>query len=127
MAGGSSSNRQKDGAGLDAHAAIGNGEKLARRRRKGRGHRSKAIPIAPLVPVGAVALNAYQTHGLSKNMLVYIGDRTTGYNADNGVFTAADAMPFWTGEIMGIIVHKVANKTGLNKYIRKATMGWLVL
>ncbi len=100
---------------------------MARRGRKHRGGKMKAIPVAPLVPVIGTVLSAYtNAGGFNRGMLSRIGTYTTGYNVDTKSFALANAMPFWTGEIAGIIVHKVANKT-VNKYIRKATMGYLVL
>jgi hypothetical protein len=35
--------------------------------------------------------------------------------------------PFWIGEGVAIVGHKLANKTGLNNYIRRFTMGFASL
>jgi hypothetical protein len=104
---------------------------MARRRRsygkRKRGGKMKSIPIAPILPVGMVVYQAYKdAGGLNINMLNAIGMRTTGYNALSKTYNIDSAKGFWGGEVAGIIVHKVANKT-INKYLRKATMGYLVL
>ena len=100
---------------------------MARRRRgKRRGGKSKAIPLAPILPVAFVALNAYKTTGISTATLSTMSKDMVGYDPVSKTFSAASATPFWIGEIMGIVVHKVANKT-INKYVRKATMGYLCL
>ena len=100
---------------------------MARRRgRKHRGGKSKAIPLAPILPVAFVALNAYKTQGLTTNMLSQLSKDMVGYDPVSKTFSAASATPFWIGEVMGIIVHKVANKT-INKYVRKASFGYLAV
>jgi hypothetical protein len=51
----------------------------------------------------------------------------TGYNMTTGKFNLAQAAPFWGGEIVGIVVHKAATKFGVNRYVKKLTMGFLEL
>ena len=52
---------------------------------------------------------------------------TTGYDKGAGGFNPSKAMPFWLGTGAGIVVHKVANKVGMNNYIRRMTFGYLSL
>ena len=98
------------------------------RRRRGRkgGHKSKAIPVAPLLPIGFVTLAAYKSQGLTSNMAAEMSRNMVGYDPLTKTFSATTATPFWLGEIAAVVIHKVANKT-INKYVRKATMGYLVL
>ncbi len=87
----------------------------------------KAIPLAPVVPVLYVGYNAVKSHGLSPTTLADLAYHTTGYDPSTGMYNIDGAKGFWFGEIAGIVVHKVANKTGLNKYVRKATLGYFQL
>lgn len=96
---------------------------MARRKRKG--GKSKSIPMAIVVPIAYVGLDAYRSYGLSTQMLAKIMKSTTGYDPAGKKFDAAAATPFWMGSLAGIVVHKVANKTGINKHVRKLTMGYL--
>lgn len=98
---------------------------MARRKRRGGRRKSKSIPIAPIAPLAAVVLTEYSSSGLSKAMMYDVLYKTTGVTAD-GKLRVDVAMPFWLATGAGIIVHKVANKT-INKYIRKATFGYLSL
>lgn len=97
------------------------------KRKKRRGSRMKAIPIAPIAPVLFTAVRAYHDGGDSwEKKGKYFAMYTTGYDAGHHDFRPAEAVPFWAGTLAGVIVHKVANKT-INKYIRKATFGYLCL
>jgi hypothetical protein len=101
---------------------------MARRRgRKGRGRRtSKAIPILPVIGAIIPAYDAYKQVGFSKDLparmlYVYTGaSNTAPWNSDQ----ALKAVALVVG---GAIGHKVANKLGVNRYVKKATMGWLTL
>ena len=84
--------------------------------------------MLPIIPVAFVAKSSYDAAGgFNTNMLNRIVESTTGYNMIGKTYSASKAMPFWFGEVAAIVVHKVANKTGVNKQIRKLTMGYLAL
>lgn len=100
---------------------------MARRRKKRRGGKSKSIPVLPMLPIVMVAKGGYDRYGLTADALNWMGFAITGYDAKNKSFNASVATPFWLGEITSIVVHKVANKTGVNRYVRKATFGYLSL
>ena len=100
---------------------------MARRGRKGRGRKgSKAIPILLAVPAVLPAVRAYGDVGLSAKlpaqmMLYYTGVDSSGH-WDAG-FVKNAAVPI----IVGAIGHKVANRLGVNRQVKKLTGGWLSL
>jgi hypothetical protein len=103
---------------------------MARHRKKHRGYgrKNKAIPIAPLAPIVGIGMQAF-SGGLNAASLKTMALHTTGYDMTDGKFKVAEALPFWTAMVVGGIVHKVANKPqfGINRLVRKATMGFLEL
>jgi hypothetical protein len=97
-----------------------------RRGKRGYGKKNRAIPVAPILPLAGVLMNDFKSGVNAANANTFTED-ITGYNMSTGKFSIAQAAPFWGGEIVGIVVHKVASKTRLNQYIRKFTMGYLEL
>lgn len=96
------------------------------RRRKHRGRGKKSIPILPVFAAIQPALQADILHPDrdTPKKLMY---QYTGYDAD-------DRRVSWTktGQTLGLVLagyvgHRVANKLGVNRHIRKATLGWLEL
>lgn len=98
---------------------------MARRRKKRKSGKSKSIPMAIVLPPAYIALREVKTHGLSVDALDTTLAHMTGFKPSTGEYNVDWAKPFWLGEIAGIVVHKVANKTGVNRHIRKLTMGYL--
>lgn len=97
---------------------------MARRRGK-KGRRGKAsIPLAVVAPLGIVVLKDIEAGGGPSSIANRIVEDVTGYNVIGKKFTASEAMPFWIGSLVGIVVHKVAGKTGVNKHVKKLTMGY---
>lgn len=102
---------------------------MAKHKKKGYHRGKQSIPIMPVIPVVGAVYGAYVSGGnkigmgfvneLSKNLI--------GLNPTTGVFTFSEAAPFWLGEGVAIVGHMVANKTGINNHVRRATMGFLSL
>jgi hypothetical protein len=101
---------------------------MGKKKHKG-GRGKKSIPVLPMLPAIGAVYGAYGSAGnklgvpfvneLSKNLI--------GLNPSTGAFTFSEAMPFWLGEGVAIVGHMVANKTGINAHVRRATMGFLSL
>jgi len=100
---------------------------MARRKAKRGGRRAKSIPIAPIIPGAVVLVRAAQSSGSIGAKANYLSMHLTGMNIDSGDFNASTAMPFWIGTVAGVVVHKAANKIGINNYVRRASMGFLSL
>jgi len=98
-----------------------------RRKRRGGSRKAKSIPVAPLIPVAAVAINAMSFNGTASQKLNHLAIHTIGYDMEKGDFVPAAAVPFWAGEMVGIVVHKAANKMGVNNMVRRASFGYLSL
>jgi len=100
---------------------------MARRKRRGGRKGSKAIAILPVAALSIPAFEAYSGCGgdlktLPKWLLyTYTGTREAG-GWDS--VRATRNIGLLIGAVVG---HKVANKMGLNKYIKKATFGYLQL
>ena len=71
-----------------------------------------------LAPPAYIVLDAYKTYGLSGQALAKMTKGMTGYDPAAKTFAVTDAVPFWTGMVAAIVVHKVAART-VNKYIPK--------
>lgn len=94
-----------------------------KRRRK-----DKAIPLGMAAPVVLVGYDSWQdSSGDVKAFANLIMGRTTGYYPVDAVFNITRAKMFWLGEGVGYVIGKVATKVGLNKHIKKLTMGYLKL
>ena len=101
---------------------------MARRRKKKRGgKRDTAIPLALTIPVLYPGVSALMTQGLTEPALRTIAGRYLGMTDDMSTFDSARFMRTYTPVIMGFIVHKGATKLGINKHVKKATMGFLKL
>ena len=103
---------------------------MARRRysrKKGRRKGKQSIALLPILPPVAVALGEFKKTGMSADTLTGCMYYMTGYNMNDKTFDFDRAKGFVTGEIVAIIGHKVANRTGINKHIRKLTGGYLSL
>jgi hypothetical protein len=85
------------------------------------------IPLAIVAPAAYVGINSFRTYGLNESGLDHLVANTVGYQPSSGQFNVNWAKGFWMGEIAGIIVHKVATRTGVNRQIKKLTMGYLGL
>jgi hypothetical protein len=98
-------------------------------------HRSgkASIAILPILPVAGAVLNAQAaagtmgTKGWGQKFANEMSKNVTGYDFIGGTFSATEMAPLWIGEGVAIIGHKIANKTGVNNFIRKATMGFVSL
>jgi len=100
---------------------------MARKKMRRGGRRAKSIPIAPILPLAYVTANALMASGSPASKMNSFVASTTGYIPSSGDFSASKAMPFWAGTIAGVVVHKAANKVGINNYVRRATFGYLSL
>lgn len=98
---------------------------MTKSRKRGRGRRGKlSISVLPLIPVAAVTWNAYKAGGgLNSNMLNQMSNDTLGYNFKTGAFAFGQCLPFIGGEVLAVLLHKAANRFGVNAVIRRATMG----
>jgi hypothetical protein len=64
---------------------------------------------------------------MNQKMLNEMSKNFIGLDMTTGKMMFAEAAPFWIGEGVAIVGHKLANKTGLNNYIRRFTMGFASL
>lgn len=62
-----------------------------------------------------------------KKKMYYLTMYTTGYDPGHHDFRWEEALPFWLSEIAAIVAHKAAGRTGINKLVSRATMGFLTL
>lgn len=111
---------------------------IHRRRRYSRlGHyriRHKApLPLAPVIGgVVAPMVGAFEDAGglpalqsspmdFGKGMLKEIGLRYVGIDLMNtqAGFTFDKVIPTYTGLIAGVVAHKIANKAGVNRYMKR--------
>jgi len=100
---------------------------MAKHRYKKSHKRGKqSIPLAPVLPAVGLVLSAYTgAKGFNATMANNISKGMVGYDLTNGKFAVASAVPFWLSTLGGVVLHKVANKSGVNAHVRKLTMGWL--
>lgn len=107
-----------------ALAAYRAGEKARRR-----GHRRRAkftIPLAVVAGIAPLAIDAYGWYragsptgqGIQQAMGNLI-QNLTGYDNNLKQWQFAHLMRGWSPIIAGVIVHKVANRMGINRSIRR--------
>jgi len=80
-----------------------------------------------MAPLAGQAYMSAVSSGPIQNKINNFTLNTTGVDFVNGKFSAKEAVPFWIAMGAGVVVHKVANRVGVNNYVRRATMGWLSL
>jgi hypothetical protein len=97
------------------------------RKRRGFGKKSKAIPILPTVVAVMPAYKAYQINGFSKDLPDQLVYQYTGYSTVRNDWQAQPAVNLLGGMIVAVVGHKIANKVGINRTLRKLTGGYLVL
>lgn len=92
------------------------------KKKKSYSRKAKSIPVAvaaPMIMVGAEAAK-YAMAGQWSN----VGYIFTGVDA-NGGFQGSRILRTYGPMGAGIVVHKVANKVGVNNIVRRATFGFL--
>ena len=100
---------------------------MARRRRysrkKGSRRKDKSIPLSMLLPVAPAAKRVMDV-GINKDTPDWILFEMTGYSLTDKAFHT-DVIKRQAGlAIVSLVSHKVANKIGLNRALKKATMGY---
>ena len=97
------------------------------RRRKGRRKKNRAIPLAVVLPPLYVGMNNVSKFAYAGPAAVmdHITADLTGYQPSTGTFDYNWAKGYWMGQVAGVVVHKAAGRFGLNRHIKKLTMGWL--
>jgi len=72
-------------------------------------------------------VKTYEAVGLSKSFPDYFLWQATGYSSTDSGFN----IPIVTRQlglvVAGMVGHKIANRMGINKHIKKLTMGYLTL
>ena len=108
---------------------------VARRRRayrgrKGRGRKtSKAIPIGEAAIIALPIVQGFQAGGLTTHGVDLAMYNLTGFSPvqgkmldwRKGAYTAATLL------VMGTVGRKIANRTGVNRLLKKASMGYVQL
>lgn len=95
------------------------------KRRYGRKRRSKSksVSLAVAAPVGYIGYRMYE---LAKSgNAVYIPTLLTGINSKDKTYEFGTAVQTWAPVLVGALVHKGANRLGINSMVRRATMGYL--
>jgi hypothetical protein len=103
---------------------------MGKRRRKGKGRAGKkAIPLLLLAPVMPGIMTAYGARGSGPVAAVRAGiGKTTGIDIMGEVgFQQSAALQTLGLVIAGMIGHKVANKVGINRQLKKISFGWVQL
>jgi len=103
---------------------------MARRRYKKKSRRSKAksIPVAVMAPIAMMAVNPmkYAISGDVGKAFLELRKNVMGVEWD-GSFNPGALVGTYTPIITGVVVHKLANKFGINSYVRRMTGGYLSL
>jgi len=98
-----------------------------RSHRKGKAAISLAM-LAGFAPTVAFAYEGFKIGGDQGGIVEAahrVTMRLTGYEWKGGVFSAAELAKGWTPLLIGALAHMGAQKLGINRHLRKATMGFI--
>ena len=98
---------------------------MAKKHRGGR--RGRTFPVLMSLPVLVPAWKAYSEVGLTKELPANYLWQQTGYNIHDGHISFDK-----TGTVIGLVIlgaigHKVANRLGINRQVKKLSAGMLSL
>ena len=105
---------------------------MARRRRYSRKRGRKSKPSVPLLAMAPVYPALFHTvefvkAGKINDIPGMVVHQLTGISVTGAPFDQATATRQVSLVIGGMIGHKIANKTGVNRWLKKATMGYFTL
>jgi len=75
--------------------------------------------VAGFVPLATFAYEGYMVGGFS-NAGARVAQRLTGIDSTARVFIGAELVKGWTPILAGILMHKLANKLGINAALGRA-------
>jgi hypothetical protein len=92
------------------------------KRKRGGSRKAKSIPIAIALPVAAPAIQTgkYIMNGDMPNAM-YIWTGIDSQGKLQGKQLAKTYVPI----AAGVVIHKVANRVGVNNFVRRVSMGYL--
>lgn len=94
---------------------------MARNRKKFRRGNSFKIPLAVVAGFGPLASNLYAVSSGGPQRMLWMGTQAiTGYDTDTGVWWAPNMMKGTIPILLGIAVHKIAGRLGINRAIGAA-------
>jgi len=94
------------------------------KRKRGGSRKAKSIPVAIAVPMLAVGMSQVAKPAMAGDWNT-VALNLTGYNSNERKFHFNELTQTYGPLAAGWIVHKVAARTGINNYVRRATMGYL--
>jgi len=106
---------------------------VARRRRYGRkrkgGKKSKAFPLLLMAPVIPGFISAYNHRSEGAVQIIRGGVyEISGVDVTGQLPIGYDKLYKTAGlTIVGLVGHKLANKAGINRWVKKATLGYISL
>jgi hypothetical protein len=80
--------------------------------------------LAGFVPTAMYAYAGYKQQGANEAGARIVA-RLTGYSYIENKFKPMELFNGWAPLLGGVIAHRAANRFGVNRYLRKATMGIL--
>jgi hypothetical protein len=93
-----------------------------RKKKRGSSRKAKAIPVAVALPLAVAAVDTFKyAQGGNWSSAAYVW---TGVNK-NGGFDSSRVMQTYVPIAAGVVVHKVANRVGVNNFVRRVSMGYL--
>jgi len=107
--------------------------KAGARSARGRSHRKAktSLSLAMLAGFAPTLMFAYEgfkiggDEGGVEEAAHRLTMRLTGYEWKGGVFSVGELVKGWAPLLIGAMAHKMANKVGINRSLRKATMGFI--
>jgi hypothetical protein len=100
------------------------------RRKSGKRHHRRAKQgislaiLAGFAPTALFAWQGYQDQGIGEVPHRLIG-RLVGYDINVHKFSLDELAKGWIPIIGGALAHKMANRLGINRVVRRATMGFI--
>lgn len=80
--------------------------------------------VAGFAPTAVYAFQGFRDQGAMEGV-ARISARLTGYSPTENKFKFNELAAGWLPILAGGLAHKIANRMGINRQLRKATMGWI--
>lgn len=97
---------------------------MGKKNKKKGSKKSKSLPVAVMAPLAYVGYEQI-VKPIMKKDFNNLAQNLTGFNPSDQTFNGYELLQTYGAPVVGVFVHKGAERIGLNNYVRRVTMGYL--